>query len=509
MYHHVIMLNEPFLLRCNLLRIQFCLAAAVLLHEVLTASDVTIGQQFCVDPGFIEHGSRTPVSGVFFVNAVARFRCIEGYRLKGPAKIVCTRFHNGSAGWRPNHRPVCLLEDCLPPYIEDADVSNHTYRPGDILSVSCHEGFQIRYPDMDNMVSICQDDGTWDNQPTCQGCLRPLINPHSYMTNLSETQFSVPVGTVVQYHCFPGYKLEGAETMECMYNLIWSSTPPRCLDVEVCPLPPMLEHGDYMCHPQPCDRYIHGTVVEFYCDPGYSLANDYKYITCQYGEWFPHLQIYCIKTEATWPGFQDTLLTKWRVGAFTASGVLLALLLVMILKVLQFQCKPQWSLRDQDQDLRDQSIVVVDGVPVLLPTYEEAVSSAAVPPPRIAPPVSLGEILQADEPQPPEYPGHSETPSRAPIDTSECETYESMSDNSECVQSTQASSSNAGGVNNPSERTNVVSSIEGTASTSPSVDIADGKVPVFCLPLSMSTSSLSHICRSYLSESVDEVKALP
>lgn len=44
MYHHVIMLKEPFLFRCNLLRIQFCLAAAVLLHEVLTASDVTIGK---------------------------------------------------------------------------------------------------------------------------------------------------------------------------------------------------------------------------------------------------------------------------------------------------------------------------------------------------------------------------------------------------------------------------------------------------------------------------------
>lgn len=57
----------------------------------------------------------------------------------------------------------------------------------------------------------------------------------------------------------------------------------------------MIEHGDYMCHPQPCDRYIHGTVVEYYCYPGYSLANDYKYITCQYGQWFPQMQFYCIK----------------------------------------------------------------------------------------------------------------------------------------------------------------------------------------------------------------------
>lgn len=69
-----------------------------------------------------------------------------------------------------------------------------------------------------------------------------------------------------------------------------------CLFAQVCPLPPMVSHGDYICHPRPCERYNHGTVVEFYCDPGYTLTNDYKYITCQYGEWFPSYQVYCVKT---------------------------------------------------------------------------------------------------------------------------------------------------------------------------------------------------------------------
>lgn len=68
------------------------------------------------------------------------------------------------------------------------------------------------------------------------------------------------------------------------------------LSAQVCPLPPMVSHGDYICHPRPCERYNHGTVVEFYCDPGYTLTNDYKYITCQYGEWFPSYQVYCVKT---------------------------------------------------------------------------------------------------------------------------------------------------------------------------------------------------------------------
>ena len=65
---------------------------------------------------------------------------------------------------------------------------------------------------------------------------------------------------------------------------------------QVCPLPPMVSHGDFICHPRPCERYNHGTVVEFYCDPGYSLTSDYKYITCQYGEWFPSYQVYCVKS---------------------------------------------------------------------------------------------------------------------------------------------------------------------------------------------------------------------
>lgn len=50
--------------------------------------------------------------------------------------------------------------------------------------------------------------------------------------NISEFQTSFPVGTVISYHCFPGFKLEGSEYLECLHNLIWSSSPPRCLALE-------------------------------------------------------------------------------------------------------------------------------------------------------------------------------------------------------------------------------------------------------------------------------------
>ncbi|XP_025782076.1 sushi domain-containing protein 4 [Puma concolor] len=302
------------------------------------------GLQACTDPGVPENGFRTPSGGVFPESSVTQFHCEDGFKLKGSTKRLCVRHPNGTLGWIPSDKPVCAREDCRVPQVEDAEIRNKTYRHGDKLIITCHEGFKIRYPDLHNMVSLCRDDGTWDNLPLCQGCLRPLSSSNGYV-NVSEFQTSFPVGTVISYHCFPGFKLEGSEYLECLHNLIWSSSPPRCLALEVCPLPPTVSHGDFVCHPRPCERYDHGTVVEFYCDPGYSLTSDYKYVTCQYGQWFPSYQVYCIKSEQTWPSTHETLLTTWKVVAFTATSVLLVLLLVILARMFQTKFKAHFPVR--------------------------------------------------------------------------------------------------------------------------------------------------------------------
>ncbi|XP_039561743.1 sushi domain-containing protein 4 isoform X2 [Passer montanus] len=429
--------------------------------------------QACADPGAPEHGYKTPSAGVFFESVVVRFHCQEGYRLNGTSKKICVRHFNGSLSWKPSDKPVCLQEvtDCPVPHVEDAEVHNKTYRTGDKLIITCHEGFQIRYPDLDNMVSICQDDGTWDNLPICQGCLRPLVLPHSYI-NISEFGASFPVGTVVYYQCFPGYKLEGAEILECMYNLIWSHSPPRCLDVEVCPLPPMVSHGDYICHPRPCERYNHGTVVEFYCDPGYTLTNDYKYITCQYGEWFPSYQVYCVKTEQTWPNTQETLLTTWKIVAFTATSVLLVLLLVILARMFQTKFKTHFLPRgNQEDSMGDPDFVVVDGVPVMLPSYDEAVSSGLnVLAPGYLAAADQGHILQTEDQNPPAYPG----PRIPDMQPSEFETCDSRSGSSELFQSLYPSLTCQVAALPGSDRTDISHSTDGdAASTSPRINITD------------------------------------
>ncbi|XP_073527977.1 sushi domain-containing protein 4 [Phyllobates terribilis] len=411
-----------------------------------------------------ENGYRTQIKSVSEI-AIVRFHCQNGYRLKGPLKKTCVLLNNGSLSWRPSDTPVCLeqVTDCLAPYIEDADVLNKTYKTGDKLVMSCREGFQTRYPDFDNMASICQDDGSWENLPLCQGCLRPLVLPHSYV-NISDFDSSFPVGRVVSYQCFPGYKLEGAEYLECMYNLIWSDEPPRCLDVEVCPLPPMVAHGDYICHPQPCERYIHGTVIEFYCDPGYMLSNDYKYFTCQSGEWFPSSPLYCEKMEKSWPNNQETMLTTWKIVAFTASSVLLVLLLVIIARSFQTKFKTHFLPRSPQDSSAEPDFVVVDGVLVMLPSYDEAVSSGVnVTPPGYMSSAGQRSPSHTEESHPPAYPGNPNTDSLC----EESETFDSLLESSDLHHTLQSSSMThmrtPGTQNMNSE----------TATTSPSIDIAD------------------------------------
>ncbi|EAW93257.1 sushi domain containing 4, isoform CRA_a, partial [Homo sapiens] len=144
--------------------------------------------QVCADPGIPENGFRTPSGGVFFEGSVARFHCQDGFKLKGATKRLCLKHFNGTLGWIPSDNSICVQEDCRIPQIEDAEIHNKTYRHGEKLIITCHEGFKIRYPDLHNMVSLCRDDGTWNNLPICQGTGLMLQAPQHTPAQGTRTQ---------------------------------------------------------------------------------------------------------------------------------------------------------------------------------------------------------------------------------------------------------------------------------------------------------------------------------
>lgn len=62
----------------------------------------------------------------------------------------------------------------------------------------------------------------------------------------------------------------------------------------VCQPPYQPENGGYICHPSSCGRLTHGTVIEYFCDEGYILKGDYKYLTCQFGQWDSQVKLSCL-----------------------------------------------------------------------------------------------------------------------------------------------------------------------------------------------------------------------
>ncbi|XP_033028458.1 seizure protein 6 homolog [Lacerta agilis] len=83
-------------------------------------------------------------------------------------------------------------------------------------------------------------------------------------------------GTVVTYHCYPGYELVGTELLMCHWDLMWSGDLPSCQQVTTCRDPGDVDHSRRMVSE---NKFPVGATVQFICDKGYILAGSGE-ITC-------------------------------------------------------------------------------------------------------------------------------------------------------------------------------------------------------------------------------------
>ncbi|XP_048830443.1 sushi domain-containing protein 6 isoform X2 [Brienomyrus brachyistius] len=306
--------------------------------------------------------------------------------------LAITAVGRGSVCWPP-FKPkdggyICHPSPC------------HRLTQGTVIEYFCNEGYMLKG---DYKYLTCQN-GEWDSpmQISCrpvtdQECQKPPSVLHSWV-NLTETnRGSFPLGTVLQYGCNQGYAVDGPTVITCMSSGLWSPEPPSCVRSDVCRPPFEPENGGYMCHPSPCHRLTQGTVIEYFCDEDYALKGDYKYLTCQNGEWDSPMQISCHLSQDK--GVPSPLgMPTLSIVASTASSVALILLLVVLFVLLQPKLKSFHHSR-REQGVSGQPVsIVVEGVQVSLPSYEEAVYGSAgtsVPPPESRVQIVLSEGPQA------------------------------------------------------------------------------------------------------------------
>ncbi|XP_063078872.1 sushi domain-containing protein 6 isoform X1 [Engraulis encrasicolus] len=366
----------------------------MLLLACLTTANA--GYTGCPRPSGVQHGwlNLTETNrGSVPAGTTLQYGCDPGYVLDGSSIITCT-----ASGHWSSEPPLCIRTDaCRPP--SEPENGGYTCHPspchrftqGTAIEYYCNEGYALNG---EYKLRICQN-GDWDPALpiTChpaqdnavQGCPRPLNMLHGW-TNLSETnRGSFPVGTPVQYTCDAGYVLDGPSIATCTASGHWSFEPPLCIRTDDCQPPSEPENGGYTCHPTPCRRLSQGTVIEYFCDEGYALKGDYKYRTCQNGQWEEAMQISCHLSQGK-DERSPLAMPPWSMVLTTASLVLLILLLVVLFVLLQPKLKSLHHSRREQGVSGQPSSIVVEGVQVSLPSYEEAVygssglAAAAAPP---------------------------------------------------------------------------------------------------------------------------------
>ncbi|XP_071352050.1 sushi domain-containing protein 6 isoform X1 [Trachinotus anak] len=137
-----------------------------------------------------------------------------------------------------------------------------------------------------------------------------------------------------------------------------------------CSHPLVPEHGGFRCDPSPCRGFPQKSSIHFFCEPGYHI-NKVRVSRCRHGRWQPPIPACIPIKEGPNMNPDDRSNDSMPSMATTAVGVSIFLLTTtacLVVKSRLYPCQSHSSRRSSDQlDL------MVDGLPVSLPSYEEAV----------------------------------------------------------------------------------------------------------------------------------------
>lgn len=93
------------------------------------------------------------------------------------------------------------------------------------------------------------------------------------------------VGSRGTYHCFPGFRLVGSNTVECSWQGIWEGKPPHCVPI-TCPSPEVPEHGEV----DGADHSFQSAVL-YSCHKGYQIYGRDTRFCLEDGTWSGEMPI--------------------------------------------------------------------------------------------------------------------------------------------------------------------------------------------------------------------------
>ena len=223
----------------------------------------------CSPPPPISNGSRQyerpPGAG-----SSAIYSCLAGFVMAGEPQVYCTN----SGVWNGT-LPACLPVSCPPPRgIPHGTVIGTEFTFLSSVEYSCHVGFVLDGEgDRTSVRRTCNESGQW--QPDLPVCDRRRCPPVRSIEHGRTFSHGDPVyGSVVEFVCDAGFRLEGQAKLTCLETGQWSDELPSCRMI-FCPQPAPIEHG--IVEGTPSNKssnvsvYRSGSVIHYRCVTGFKI----------------------------------------------------------------------------------------------------------------------------------------------------------------------------------------------------------------------------------------------
>uniref|UniRef100_A0A8C0PW87 p-selectin n=3 Tax=Canis lupus TaxID=9612 RepID=A0A8C0PW87_CANLF len=206
--------------------------------------------------------------GNFSFNSECSFYCTEGYELNGPSKLECL-----ASGTWTNKPPRCVAVACGPLKSPvhgsmDCSPSSRAFQYNTSCRFHCAEGFRLEGADLVQ----CTDLGQWTAPaPACQALqCQDLLAPNKAQVNCSHPFGAFRYQSTCSFTCDEGLLLVGASMLQCSGTGNWSAPPPECQAMSCTPL--LSPHNGTMSCVQPLGNSSYRSTCRFTCNEGFSLS---------------------------------------------------------------------------------------------------------------------------------------------------------------------------------------------------------------------------------------------
>ncbi|XP_060809810.1 CUB and sushi domain-containing protein 3 [Amyelois transitella] len=172
------------------------------------------------------------------------------------------------------HQPKACGRPEQPP---NSTMTTESFEVGASVEYSCDEGHLLVGP----TVRTCLDTGFYDEfPPVCKRieCGFPAEIAHG---SYSLINGSVSYLSHVQYACDVGYEMAGRSRLVCDIDERWNGPPPRC-EVIHCEDPPQIPNGRVSL---PQNTSVFGSVAEYACLRGFKLQGSRRIACLATGVW--------------------------------------------------------------------------------------------------------------------------------------------------------------------------------------------------------------------------------